>query len=131
LNIFRCRQTSLWLVALSLALSHGRGNRFLLRVRGCEYSIISCRIYNEINEKIVPWTLFIIFLISIPILYILSIEKVRFDITNDFNSNKTIICKVHDIKIEVSKADGWIIDDSYKFVKGPTRLIISRCETKE
>ena len=31
--------------------------------------------YNETNEKIVPWTLFIIFLISIPILYILSIEK--------------------------------------------------------
>ena len=29
------------------------------------------------------------------------------------------------------KADGWIIDDSYKFVKGPTKLIISRCETKE
>ena len=29
-----------------LALSHGRGNRFLLRVRGCEYSIINCRIYN-------------------------------------------------------------------------------------
>ena len=86
--------------------------------------------YSKTNEKIVPWTLFIIFLISIPILYILSIEKVRFDITNDFN-NKTIICKVHDIKIEVSKADGWIIDDSYKFVKGPTRLIISRCETKE
>ena len=25
--------------------------------------------YNETNEKIVPWTLFIIFLISIPILY--------------------------------------------------------------
>lgn len=87
--------------------------------------------YSKTNEKIVPWTLFIIFLISIPILYILSIEKVRFNITNDFNSNKTIICKVHDIKIEVSKADGWIIDDSYKFVKGPTRLIISRCETKE
>ena len=78
--------------------------------------------YSKTNEKIVPWTLFIIFLISIPILYILSIEKVRFNITNDFNSNKTIICKVHDIKIEVSKADGWIIDDSYKFVKGPTRL---------
>ena len=87
--------------------------------------------YNETNEKIVPWTLFIIFLISIPILYILLIEKVRFDITNDFNSNKTIICKVHDIKIEVSKDDEWIIDDSYKFVKGPTKLIISRCETKE
>ena len=87
--------------------------------------------YSKTNEKIVPWTLFIIFLISIPILYILSIEKVRFDITNDFNNNKTIICKVHDIKIEVSKSDGWIIDDSYKFVKGPTRLIISRCETKE
>lgn len=49
----------------------------------------------------------------------------------DIFSNKTIVCKVHDIKIEVSKADGWIIDDSYKFVKGPTRLIISRCETKE
>ena len=49
--------------------------------------------YSKTNEKIVPWTLFIIFLISIPILYILSIEKVRFDITNDFNSNKTIICK--------------------------------------
>ena len=62
--------------------------------------------YSKTNEKIVPWTLFIIFLISIPILYILSIEKVRFDITNDFNSNKTIVCKVHDIKIEVSKADG-------------------------
>ena len=87
--------------------------------------------YSKTNEKIVPWTLFIIFLISIPILYILFIEKVRDDITNDFNSNKTIICKVHDIKIEVSKADGWIIDDSYKFVKGPTKLIISRCETKE
>ena len=27
--------------------------------------------YNETNEKIVPWTLFIIFLISIPILYYL------------------------------------------------------------
>ena len=51
--------------------------------------------YSKTNEKIVPWTLFIIFLISIPILYILLIEKVRFDITNDFNSNKTIICKVH------------------------------------
>ncbi|WP_237909874.1 hypothetical protein [Aliarcobacter butzleri] len=87
--------------------------------------------YNETNEKIVPWTLFIIFLISIPILYILFIEKVRVDITNDFNSNKTIVCKVHDIKIEVSKDDEWIIDDSYKFVKGPTKLIISRCETKE
>ena len=87
--------------------------------------------YNETNEKIVPWTLFIIFLISIPILYILFIEKVRVDITNDFNSNKTIVCKVHDIKIEVSKDDDWIIDDSYKFVKGPTKLIISRCDTKE
>ena len=87
--------------------------------------------YSETNEKIVPWTLFIIFLISIPILYILSIEQIRMDITNDFNSNKTIVCNVHDIKIEVSKADGWIIDDSYKFVKGPTKLIISRCETKE
>ena len=31
--------------------------------------------YRETNQKIVPWTLFIIFLISIPILYILSIEK--------------------------------------------------------
>ena len=39
--------------------------------------------HNETNEKIVPWTLFIIFLISIPILHIFSIEKVRFDITND------------------------------------------------
>ena len=37
--------------------------------------------YSKTNEKIVPWALFIIFLISIPILYILSIEKVRFDIT--------------------------------------------------
>ncbi|MCG3667374.1 hypothetical protein [Aliarcobacter butzleri] len=87
--------------------------------------------YNETNLKIFIWTLFIIFLISIPILYILFIEKVRVDITNDFNSNKTIVCKVHDIKIEVSKDDEWIIDDSYKFVKGPTKLIISRCETKE
>lgn len=87
--------------------------------------------YNETNVKIFIWALFIIFLISIPILYILFIEKVRVDITNDFNSNKTIVCKVHDIKIEVSKDDEWIIDDSYKFVKGPTRLIISRCETKE
>ncbi|MDK2065011.1 hypothetical protein ACN4FE_09670 [Aliarcobacter butzleri] len=87
--------------------------------------------YNETNVKIFIWALFIIFLISIPILYILFIEKVRVDITNDFNSNKTIVCKVHDIKIEVSKDDEWIIDDSYKFVKGPTKLIISRCETKE
>ena len=87
--------------------------------------------YNETNVKIFIWTLFIIFLISIPILYILFIEKVRVDITNDFNSNKTIVCNVHDLKIEVSKDDGWIIDDSYKFVKGPTKLIISRCETKE
>lgn len=87
--------------------------------------------YNETNVKIFIWTLFIIFLISIPILYILFIEKVRVDITNDFNSNKTIVCKVHDLKIEVSKDDRWIIDDSYKFVKGPTKLIISRCETKE
>ncbi|MEV9526362.1 hypothetical protein [Aliarcobacter butzleri] len=87
--------------------------------------------YNETNLKIFIWALFIIFLISIPILYILFIEKVRVDITNDFNSNKTIVCKVHDIKIEVSKDDEWIIDDSYKFVKGPTKLIISRCETKE
>ena len=30
--------------------------------------------YSKTNEKIVPWTLFIIFLISIPILYILSID---------------------------------------------------------
>ena len=49
LNIehFQMPATSLWLVALSLALSHGRGIRFLLRVRGCEYSIINCRIYNK------------------------------------------------------------------------------------
>ena len=41
------RQTSLWLVTLSLALSHGRGSRFLLWVRGCEYSIINCRINKK------------------------------------------------------------------------------------
>ena len=39
------------LFALSLALSHGRGNRFLLRARGCEYSIISCRIYNKAASR--------------------------------------------------------------------------------
>ena len=53
--------------------------------------------YSKTNEKIVPWTLFIIFLISIPILYILSIEKVRFDITNDFNSRAA--CKFHHHKL--------------------------------
>ncbi|KLD97312.1 hypothetical protein ACN5O4_08065 [Aliarcobacter butzleri] len=87
--------------------------------------------YNETNVKVFIWALFIIFLISIPIFMAHSLKQTRSDITNDFNSNKTIVCKVHDLKIEVSKDDGWIIDDSYKFVKGPTKLIISRCETKE
>ncbi|WP_323596160.1 hypothetical protein [Aliarcobacter butzleri] len=87
--------------------------------------------YNETNVKIFIWALFIIFLISIPIFMAHSLKQTRSDITNDFNSNKTIVCNVHDLKIEVSKNDGWIIDDSYKFVKGPTKLIISRCETKE
>ncbi|MFX4245495.1 hypothetical protein ACOL3C_09340 [Aliarcobacter butzleri] len=87
--------------------------------------------YSETNEK--NSSLDTIYNISNfnSILYILSIEQIRIDITNHINSNKIIVCNVHNIKIEVSKSDGWIIDNSYKFVKGPTKLIISRCETKE
>ncbi len=87
--------------------------------------------YSKTNEKIVMWTLFIIFLISVPIFMAHSLKQTRSDITNDFNSNKTIVCKIHDIKIEVYKNDGWIVDDSYYFVKGPTKLNISNCETRK
>ncbi|WP_198304211.1 hypothetical protein [Arcobacter vandammei] len=87
--------------------------------------------YENTNGKIIAWTLFILFLISFPILAVLWLEHIRNDLINDFNSNKTIVCNVSNIKIEVSKSDNWSIDDSYNFVKGPTELIISRCETKE
>ena len=54
--------------------------------------------YSKTNEKIVPWTLFIIFLISIPILYILSIEK-RLDLILQMILIviKLLFVKIHDI----------------------------------
>lgn len=87
--------------------------------------------YDKTKEKILSWILFISFLFFIPIFATFELISNRDEITNDFNNNKTLVCKVNNIKIEVSKDDGWSIDDSYNFVKGPTVLIISKCETKE
>ncbi|WP_198304531.1 hypothetical protein [Arcobacter vandammei] len=88
-------------------------------------------LYENTNGKVIAWTLFILFLISFPILAVLYLEQIRNDLINDFNSNKTLVCNVSHVKIEVSKSDNWSIDNSYNFVKGPTELVISRCETKE
>lgn len=87
--------------------------------------------YDKTKAKILGWILFIPFLFSIPIFAALTLVEDRIDITNDFNSDKTLVCNINNVKIEVSKADGWLIDDNYNFIKGPTKLVISKCKTKE
>lgn len=87
--------------------------------------------YEETNKNITFWTISILLIFSFPILIVLWLQHVRNEVIVDFNSNKTLICDTINLKIEVSKSDNWYLNDSYYFVKGPTKLIISKCKTKE
>ena len=52
------------------------------------------------------------------------------DSENDFNNNKILTCTTRELILEVSKEDKYSVD-GYYFLKGKTKLPVSKCEVKE
>lgn len=86
--------------------------------------------YFIVNTK-VEIEFFIIIAISlIPIALLYFHLNSRNEIINDFNNNKILTCTTRELILEVSKEDKYILDDYY-FLKGKTKLPVSKCEVKE
>ena len=86
--------------------------------------------YFIVNTK-VEIEFFIIIAISlIPIALLYFHLNLRDEIINDFNNNKILTCTTRELILEVSKEDKYILDDYY-FLKGKTKLPVSKCEVKE
>ncbi|OCL85441.1 hypothetical protein AAX26_01866 [Aliarcobacter thereius] len=43
---------------------------------------------------------------------------------------KSLICTIKPLKIDVSKADAWIVDNN-SFIKGSTIIPVTKCEIKD
>ena len=86
--------------------------------------------YFIVNTK-VELEFFIIFIIALIPIALLYFHLNSWDeIINDFNNNKILTCKTRELILEVSKEDNYILD-GYYFLKGKTKLPVSKCEVKE
>ena len=94
----------------------------MIEKRRIKYFIVNTRVQLEF---------FIIIIIAlIPIVFLYFHLNSRDEIINDFNDNKILTCKTRELILEVSKEDNYILD-GYYFLKGKTKLPVSKCEVKE
>lgn len=86
--------------------------------------------YFIVNTKVEIEFFIIIIIALIPIALLYFHLNSRNEIINDFNNNKILTCITRELILEVSKEDNYILDDYY-FLKGKTKLPVSKCEVKE
>ena len=86
--------------------------------------------YFIVNTKVEIEFFIIIIIALIPIALLNFHLNSRDEIINDFNNNKVLTCKTRELILEVSKEDNYILD-GYYFLKGKTKLPVSKCEVKE
>ena len=86
--------------------------------------------YFIVNTKVEIEFFIIIIIALIPIALLYFHLNSRNEIINDFNNNKILTCTTRELILEVSKEDKYILDDYY-FLKGKTKLPVSKCEVKK
>lgn len=86
--------------------------------------------YFIVNTKVEIEFFIIIIIALIPIALLYFHLNSRNEIINDFNNNKILTCITRELILEVSKEDNYILDDYY-FLKGKTKLPVSKCEVKK
>lgn len=86
--------------------------------------------YFIVNTKVEIEFFIIIIIALIPIALLYFHLNSRNEIINDFNNNKILTCKTRELILEVSKEDKYSVD-GYYFLKGKTKLPVSKCEVKE
>ena len=82
-----------------------------------------------VEEKIRLKMIYLLFLFIMPLIAIYFHIQTRDDILNSFNADKELVCKVGNLKINVSKKDNWIYEDYY-FIKGDSKIVTTKCEDK-
>lgn len=86
--------------------------------------------YFIVNTK-VQMEFFIICIIALlPIVLLYFHLNSRNELINDFNNNKILTCTTRELILEVSKEDKYSVD-GYYFLKGKTKLPVSKCEVKK
>ena len=86
--------------------------------------------YFNVNTRVELEFFIVIIIALIPIALLYFHLNSRNEIINDFNNNKILTCKTRELILEVSKEDNYILD-GYYFLKGKTKLPVSKCEVKE
>ena len=94
----------------------------MIEKRRIKYFIVNTRVQLEF---------FIIIIIAlIPIVFLYFHLNSRDEIINDFNDNKILTCKTRELILEVSKEDKYSVD-GYYFLKGKTKLPVSKCTVQK
>lgn len=86
--------------------------------------------YEFTNDKIKTRFLITTISLLIPIVVLYFHLNSRDEIIDDFNNNKVLTCNLRNIIIDISKEDKYYIED-YNFVKGKTKIAVSKCEIKD
>ncbi|MGE4444679.1 MAG: hypothetical protein AB7E37_06920 [Candidatus Altimarinota bacterium] len=86
--------------------------------------------YFIVNTKVEIEFFIIIIIALIPIALLFFHLNSRNEIINDFNNNKILTCTTRELILEVSKEDKYSVD-GYYFLKGKTKLPVSKCEVKK
>ena len=82
-----------------------------------------------IEEKIRLKMIYLLFLFIMPLIAIYLHIQTRDEVLNSFITNKEFVCKVGNLKVNVSKKDNWIYEDYY-FIKDETKIVTTKCEDK-
>jgi len=85
--------------------------------------------YFIVNNKVEIEFFIVIIIALIPIALLYFHLNSRDEIINDFN-NKILTCTTRELILEISKEDNYILD-GYYFLKGKTKLPVSKCEVKK
>ena len=86
--------------------------------------------YSYSNEKILAKFLYTNFIVLIPFVGLYFHLGDRNKSINDFRANKILTCTLKNLVIDVSNKDDWKIED-YTFIKGKTKIPVSKCEIKD
>ena len=86
--------------------------------------------YFIVNTKVEIEFFIIIIIALIPIALLYFHLNSRNEIINDFNNNKILTCTTRELILEISKEDNYVLNDYY-FLKGKTKVPVSKCEVKE
>ena len=86
--------------------------------------------YEYLSSKIRTQFFILLVVFSLPFIVLYFHLNERANLINEFNNNKELICTIKPLKIDVSKADAWIVDNN-SFIKGSTIIPVTKCEIKD